>query len=353
MDKNAIVDVEVAQNGNPNELLQQEHYYPFGMGIKGEWKFVQPQIGGTNKYQYNGIELNDDFGLNWNMAMFRTYDASIGRWGQVDPLASLFLNKSPYSGMGNNPINFSDRLGLAPIGLEGREDGRVPKEKKSNPAIIGDGKGGSAPTYRGENSDWIPSVGINGKIVLTAEEGDNVNSLIDFFGSKGKAETYINSSNLNKYITYSKGDKVSFNSTTKFSKTMKFYQDNIGTFKKSESYDCQDLCNVLVLRNQAIEQVESAGSIGTPNERQAWGYSWSSKEEIKRSDREFGTTFAYWGAIFQHAAVSFGTDRQGNEYFFSKNGYSKNSPLVIMSSSELSKVYYLWYRGDYKSRYAE
>ena len=60
--------IEVSTTGGYNEVLQQEHYYPFGMGIKGEWKFVQPQVGGVNLYQYNGIELNEDFGLNWNMA---------------------------------------------------------------------------------------------------------------------------------------------------------------------------------------------------------------------------------------------------------------------------------------------
>ena len=69
---------------------------------------MQPQIGGVNMYQYNGIELNDDFGLDWNMAFYRSYDASIGRWGQVDPLAEKYIGMSPYTGMGNNPITYSD-----------------------------------------------------------------------------------------------------------------------------------------------------------------------------------------------------------------------------------------------------
>ncbi|BDS09827.1 hypothetical protein AsAng_0005320 [Aureispira anguillae] len=34
-------------------MLQQEHYYPFGMPIRGEWKFVQPQVG---ERQCNGID---------------------------------------------------------------------------------------------------------------------------------------------------------------------------------------------------------------------------------------------------------------------------------------------------------
>ncbi len=123
-DRNNNGTIEVSTTGGYNEVLQQEHYYPFGMGIRGEWKFVQPQVGGVNQYQYNGKELNDDYGLDWNMAMFRSYDPSIGRWGQVDPLAEVFSSASSYSGMGDNPITFNDPLGLAP------EDARVPKKEE-------------------------------------------------------------------------------------------------------------------------------------------------------------------------------------------------------------------------------
>jgi len=110
MNKDGIV--EVAQNGNANELLQQEHYYPFGMGIKGEWKFVQPQIGGVNKYQFNGKELNEDFGLNWNDYGARWYDASIGRWNGVDPLAVDYSSWSGYNYVLGNPLKYIDPDGM-------------------------------------------------------------------------------------------------------------------------------------------------------------------------------------------------------------------------------------------------
>ncbi|MCI5054849.1 MAG: DUF6443 domain-containing protein, partial [Flavobacteriales bacterium] len=44
------------------EVLQRNHYYPFGMNMEGSWNTVTGQ---ENKYQYNEKEFNDDFGLNW------------------------------------------------------------------------------------------------------------------------------------------------------------------------------------------------------------------------------------------------------------------------------------------------
>ncbi len=62
-----------------------------------------------NNYLYNGIEHCDDFGLELDMAFFRSYDPAIGRWNQVDPKHTY--SQSVYSGMGNNPILYSDFLG--------------------------------------------------------------------------------------------------------------------------------------------------------------------------------------------------------------------------------------------------
>jgi len=62
-------------------------------------------------YKYNGIELADDFGLNVNLATFRTLDPATGRWWQVDPKAEAVMSLSPYQSMGNNPISNADPEG--------------------------------------------------------------------------------------------------------------------------------------------------------------------------------------------------------------------------------------------------
>jgi RHS repeat-associated protein len=55
------------------------------------------------------MELQTDLGWDNYLAEFRSYDPTIGRWGQIDPKANEFV--SPYVGMGNNPIFFVDPEG--------------------------------------------------------------------------------------------------------------------------------------------------------------------------------------------------------------------------------------------------
>jgi len=89
-------------------VLQENHYYPFGMNMDGPWTQQQGEV---NRYQYNGKELNEEFGLGWNDYGARWYDASIGRWTSVDPLAEKYKSFSPYNYTMNNPIRFIDPNG--------------------------------------------------------------------------------------------------------------------------------------------------------------------------------------------------------------------------------------------------
>ncbi len=99
-------------------LLEETHYYPFGLtmaGISGKASnFGQP----GNKYKYNGIELDEDLGINTYEAFYRELDPSIGRWWQIDPKVDAgYESWSPYVSMYNSPTRFSD-----PLGDEGGDD---------------------------------------------------------------------------------------------------------------------------------------------------------------------------------------------------------------------------------------
>jgi len=91
-------------DGDP-EILQQTNYYPFGLPIQ-ELSTTFDGVG--NNYQYNGKELNEDFGLHWMDYGARWYDPQINRWGQVDPLAEKFYAWNGYNYVMGNPVIFVD-----------------------------------------------------------------------------------------------------------------------------------------------------------------------------------------------------------------------------------------------------
>jgi RHS repeat-associated protein len=90
------------------ELIQINNYYAFGLNMEGNWNGKD----GANKYQYNGKEWNDDFGLGWNDYGARFYDPAMARWQAVDPMADSRLSLSPYQYVQNNPINRNDPTGM-------------------------------------------------------------------------------------------------------------------------------------------------------------------------------------------------------------------------------------------------
>ncbi|MGE0931756.1 RHS repeat-associated core domain-containing protein [Peijinzhouia sedimentorum] len=89
-------------------IIQENHYYPFGMQIAG----LELDFDSKNRYLYNGKELQDDHDLDWHDYGARMYDAQIGRWHVVDPMADSYLSFSPYNYTLNNPLSNIDPNGM-------------------------------------------------------------------------------------------------------------------------------------------------------------------------------------------------------------------------------------------------
>jgi RHS repeat-associated protein len=100
-------DLQVTHIRGP--LVEETHYYPFGLTMVGVSSkalvFGIPE----NKVKFNSIELNNDFDINMYDALYRNFDAQIGRFWQIDP--KLIEIESPYVALGNNPIFNKDPLG--------------------------------------------------------------------------------------------------------------------------------------------------------------------------------------------------------------------------------------------------
>ena len=92
---------------NENGTLELvTHYYPFG-GVYGDAGLnasLQP-------YKYNGKELDRVHGLDLYDYGARNYDAIIGNWTTMDPLAERTPEVSPYIYCKDNPVNAIDLNG--------------------------------------------------------------------------------------------------------------------------------------------------------------------------------------------------------------------------------------------------
>ncbi len=89
--------------GENGETEQVNHYYPFG-GLMGG----SVNLASSQRYKYNGKELDRTHGLDWYDYGARMYDPVLARWMVPDPLAEKHYGVSPYAYCHDDPINAID-----------------------------------------------------------------------------------------------------------------------------------------------------------------------------------------------------------------------------------------------------
>ncbi|MBO9593975.1 MAG: hypothetical protein J7599_13790, partial [Niabella sp.] len=155
-------------------LLEETHYYPFGLTMKGVGH-EQTASNLHNKRKYNGIEFDEDLGIEAYEAFFRNLDPQTGRWWQIDPKIEGQEDLSPYNAMANDPIKLSDPLGDEP---DGDGDGPGPsigtriwgavKAVGGVVEMIAGGAGGVATSWTGLGAVAGGAAVVHGADVATA-----------------------------------------------------------------------------------------------------------------------------------------------------------------------------------------
>jgi len=129
-------------------LSQASDYYPFGMAFT--WNAANSEeetYAYENKYKYNGKEEQPMPG-KWLDYGARFYDAQLGRWHSVDPLAEKYESFSSYVYALNNPINLIDPFGLDVVNADKKKKEEAERKKKEAEAKRKNYKGDSRKEIR-------------------------------------------------------------------------------------------------------------------------------------------------------------------------------------------------------------
>jgi RHS repeat-associated protein len=202
-----VVFSDVNGNGtienNTTEILQYADYYPFGMLHNRASTLTD-----DNKLLYNGKELQTEaFNLDatageetvfdWYDYGARFYDAQIGRWHSVDPLAEERNWLTPYNFVQNSPLNRIDPTGAFDTKFEDELGNEIAQVEDGSNAVFQ--VKGEAQDKHYEFKEWDESQGGENEINVTSvvQEQQNLNNTNPDLEQESDGQTWCNRGTLN------------------------------------------------------------------------------------------------------------------------------------------------------------
>jgi RHS repeat-associated protein len=244
-----FTDINKDNTINDSDILQEQNYYAFGAAFD-----VMPSVYGAstnpkNKYQYNGKELNNDFGLNLSDYGARWYDANVARWWNVDPLAEKYRRWSPYNYCMDNPVRFIDPDGrnatttyynqagdrIGTDGVDNKKSVVVTDDKEARKIKKTDKAGGKTTEDSVKSGVALPSEFIRGEMGKAVDRAakptdddvkGNFHEEGGIFGENSSGEVIVEHAKSGPYSDPSKDSKAVVNTWSGLKNIIK----NVGTF---------------------------------------------------------------------------------------------------------------------------
>ncbi len=247
-------------------------------------------------YTFSAKEKDSETGLSYFGSRYYSSDLSV--WLSVDPMSGKYPSLSPYVYCADNPVKLTD------------PDGR-----------------------------WIPGLDEDNNIIVTREDGDDINSFKKFMGS-AYSEDEIN----NMYGQMSQDGSI--NLTKTYGREFQIMTDAINDAKKdpfftqTKNYNCWGASLALMRGDRLygkgtdlfLPWSQDGVGIDSPC---LFDLALNNYVSIKQESASVGKTIMRFGSpIFgatTHASIFLGVDNSGNEYTFSKNGWYAR-PVVYNSS---------------------
>src|SRR5690606_22221344 len=285
-------------------ILDETHYYPFGLKQKG---YEPPPAYATSyKYKFQNKEWQDELNLNVYDFGARQYMPDIVRTTTIDPLAEKFYSLSPQSFLNNNPLYFIDPTGESSLGF-----------------------------------DWKPDE--NGNLI--AEKGDNTATLATYLGTTTQDVS-------NRFTLKSTGEKLPENHEFKEGAKVELNNNMTRSIERSEGATTteaiagtktnKDRVNDACVCDDASRLAVSGKEITPENAKKEYGNTFFNAQrdgytEIKSFDEaSFGKGIAVIAG--QHVVTYYGKSNDGTPYVYSKGGDYKAEVIPLSKVVEQMKT---------------